>query len=59
MIFVVLISSKNTILRALNNIHNLALTLPHDDPCLRVFFEYIVGFCDVLVLHIGSKHPIL
>lgn len=45
---------KNTILRALNNIHTHALTLPHDDPRLRAFFEYIVGVCDVLVLHIDT-----
>jgi len=48
---------KNTILRALNNIHTLALALPGDDPRLRAFFEYIVGVCDILVLHIDSdKH---
>jgi len=45
---------KNTILRALNNIHTHALTLPLDDPRLRAFFEYIVGLCDVLVLHIDT-----
>jgi hypothetical protein len=49
---------KNTILRALNNIHTHALTLPPDDPHLRVFFEYVVGLCDVLVLYIDSKHTI-
>ena len=61
MTFVVLISSwvpKNTILRALNNIHTHALTLPLDDPRLRAFFEYTVGLCDVLVLHIDSKPTI-
>jgi len=45
---------KNTILRALNNIHTHALTLPRDDPRLRAFFEYIVGLCDVMVLHIDT-----
>ncbi|KAF8482500.1 hypothetical protein DFH94DRAFT_367616 [Russula ochroleuca] len=49
---------KNTILRALNNIHTHALTLPRDDdPRLRAFFEYIVGVCDVIVLQIDTdKH---
>jgi len=45
---------KNTVLRALNNIHVRALTLPRDDPRLRAFFEYIVGLCDVLVLHVDT-----
>jgi len=45
---------KNTILRALNNIHTHALTLPLDDPLLSAFLEYIMGLCDVLVLHIDT-----
>ncbi|KAH9963812.1 hypothetical protein BC827DRAFT_91554 [Russula dissimulans] len=45
---------KNTILRALNNIHAHASELQHDDPRLVPFLEYIVGFCDVVVLHIHT-----
>jgi len=43
---------KNTILRALNNIHTLARVFPRDDPRLGPFLEYIIGFCDILVLHV-------
>jgi hypothetical protein len=50
---------KNTILRALNNIHTHARELRYDDPRLTAFFEYIGGFCDVLMLHIRSKHAVL
>ena len=50
---------KNTILRALNNIHTHARELPCDDPRLMAFFQYIVGFCDVLMFQIYSKHMIL
>ena len=49
---------KNTILRALNNIHTHAREFQCDDPRLTAFFEYIEGFCDVLMLHIRSKHSV-
>ena len=49
---------KNTILRALNNIHTHARELRCDDPRLTAFFEYMEGFCDVLMLHIRGKHAV-
>jgi hypothetical protein len=49
---------KNTILRALNNIHTHARELRRDDPRLAAFFEYIEVFCDVLMLHIRGKHAV-
>jgi len=49
---------KNTISRAMNNIHTHALELRCDDPRLTAFFEYIGGFCDVLMLHIRGKHAV-
>jgi hypothetical protein len=49
---------KNTILRALNNIHTHARELRCDDPRLTAFFEYIEGFCDILMLHIRGKYAV-
>ncbi|KAI9510923.1 hypothetical protein F5148DRAFT_480612 [Russula earlei] len=45
---------KNTILRALNNIHAHARKLQPDDPRLSGFLEYTAGCCDVLALHIHT-----
>lgn len=49
---------KNTIIRALNNIHTHARELRCDDQRLTAFFEYIAGFCDILVLHIRSEYAV-
>ncbi|KAH9986743.1 hypothetical protein BJV74DRAFT_514768 [Russula compacta] len=46
---------KNTILRALNNIHTLARELRCDDPRRKAFIKYIVGVCDVLVLYVHTE----
>ncbi|KAH9040837.1 hypothetical protein EDB84DRAFT_985424 [Lactarius hengduanensis] len=45
---------KNTILRALNNIHTHARELRRGDARLEAFLQYVVGFCDVLVLQIHA-----
>ena len=56
---VILTGNKNTILRGLNNIYNLACELRRDDPRLGAFLQYLAGYCDVLVLHINSEHTLV